>query len=198
MVRTHFFGIVSWTITGSVIIAVVCRQVFNMYLVRSSMVIRFFFQVQIHCIRFSFFWLVMNGIIDVDTSCYSVESVQGQSRTSTSELWDMACGRIPPPEYQHGLQRMRTASSSIQAPVRRYSMAVVHDVMNRASPYLGYCSECHRRKIGFGNGIGYCPSSICRRKTKQRSVSTTPSAAVASLAAQGSGGASSDKRTRIQ
>ena len=54
LVRILFSGIVSWPITGSVSIAVAGRQLFNIYLVRSSRVIRVSFH-QFHCIQFSFF-----------------------------------------------------------------------------------------------------------------------------------------------
>ena len=118
---------------------------------------------------------------------------------TTSVLWEMACGRIPPPDHQQGLLHMRTATAYME-PItmpRAWSTTVVHDVLNRNSPYLGYCSSCHRRKIGFGNGIGYCPSSICRRASKQRQADRA-SPAIASSTTVHSGGAYACKRTRTK
>ena len=93
---------------------------------------------------------------------------------SGSMLWDMACGYIPPPEPRHGLQAMRTVSIDCPPPPRPIfaSGNAFHEVLNSQFSFLGYCHLCHRRKVDFGSGIGYCPSSICRRRAKEMRQST--------------------------
>ena len=129
----------------------------------------------------------------------SDDTAQAQSWSTTSELWEMACGRISPPENRDGLVRMRTVTACTE-PIARpcvMSTTAFHDVLNRTNPYLGYCNSCYRRKIDFGNGIGYCPSSICRRASKERQANRGLPA-TASSATVHSGGTYARKRTRTK